>query len=499
MKLARHLSLVLLILVIAHVTAPVVAAHPLGNFTLNQYAGLHVSRTEVRVDYVLDMAEIPAFQEISRLDANGNGQPDPGETGPYAPAQCESIRSQLALHVEGRPVALALRTSSIEFPPGAGNLLTLRLSCRFNAPIALADRAAQIEFHNDAFSERPGWREIVIQAEGVALAGEFSTESLSQRLTAYPNDLLSSPLDQRQVSFALSPSAADEPHARAASSSPAQATSDGRRDAFTELIALPELTPLTVLIALGVALAWGAAHALTPGHGKTIVGAYLVGARGTARHALYLGLTTTLTHTAGVFALGAITLFASEYILPETLFPWLSLLSGLLVVALGLSLFLSRLRNARRGHAHDHHHDHAHAHDHDHHHDHAHPHTPGGHTHSHAPPGADGAPVTWRSLLTLGISGGLIPCPSALVVLLGAIALNRVAFGLVLVLAFSLGLAGTLTAIGLALVYARRWFDRMPAHARVSGLVSAGSALFISIAGLGITAQALAQMGLITL
>jgi ABC-type nickel/cobalt efflux system permease component RcnA len=282
---------------------------------------------------------------------------------------------------------------------------------------------------------------------------------------------------------------------------------------------MEDISAPALLLALAAACAWGALHALTPGHGKTIVAAYLVGARGTPLHALYLGLTTTITHTAGVFALGLVTLLASQAVLPELLYPWLSFLSGLLVVGIGVNLFHSRLKAARRarlaseedshsheqdhshaGHVHPLHHPAHHSHSHDGH-PHPHPHPP---EHSHLPPGADGSPVTWRSLLALGISGGLLPCPSALVVLLSAIALDRAMFGLLLVLAFSLGLAGVLTGIGLALVYTRRLFDRLPAHlaltrARALRLLPAASALFIALAGLGIAAKALMDMGLIRL
>ena len=249
-------------------------------------------------------------------------------------------------------------------------------------------------------------------------------------------------------------------------------------------------------------------HAMTPGHGKTIVGAYLVGARGTARHAVYLGLTTTVTHTAGVFALGLVTLFASHFILPERLYPWLSVLSGLFVVVIGLNLFVKRFQGAQifassslqhghtdpHDHDHEHHPHHDHVHDHEHEHDHVH-----NRGHSHLPPGTDGLPVTWRSLLALGISGGLLPCPSALVVLLSAISLHRIGFGLLLVLAFSLGLAGVLTGIGLLLVYAGRLFGRLPTQGRVIRLLPAASALFIAVVGMGVTAQALTQLGLFRL
>ncbi|HBL58744.1 MAG TPA: ABC transporter permease [Cyanobacteria bacterium UBA8803] len=270
-------------------------------------------------------------------------------------------------------------------------------------------------------------------------------------------------------------------------------------------------------IAIAGAFLWGAMHAMSPGHGKTIVGAYLAGSRATPQHALFLGLTATITHTTGVFALGLVTLFASEYILPEQLYPWLSFLSGLMVAAIGLNLFISRLGNTQilrklpfghshtnHHHSHDHHHHshghHHHSHDHHHHsddhdhHEHAHNHG----EHSHLPPGADGSPVTWHSLLALGISGGLLPCPSALVLLLSAIALGRIGFGLVLVLAFSLGLAGVLTGLGLLLVCAKQLFQKLPAQVGLMRALPAVSALCVALIGLGITTQAFMQIGLVS-
>ncbi|MUL37848.1 nickel/cobalt transporter [Gloeocapsopsis dulcis] len=242
-------------------------------------------------------------------------------------------------------------------------------------------------------------------------------------------------------------------------------------------------------LAIAASFVWGAMHAMSPGHGKTVVGAYLVGTRATAQHALFLGLTTTITHTLGVFVLGLVTLFASQYILPEQLSPWLSCLSGIMVVAIGLNLFFSRMRRSPHDvHTHsDQHHSH-----HDHHHDdeHAHSHSHG--HHSHLPP--ENLPITWRSLLVLGISGGLVPCPSALVVLLSAIALGRIGFGLVLVLAFSFGLAGVLIAIGLLLVRVKRVFKQIPTHIKLVRFLPAISALFVALLGVGITTQAVMQI-----
>jgi ABC-type nickel/cobalt efflux system permease component RcnA len=319
-----------------------------------------------------------------------------------------------------------------------------------------------------------------------------------------------------------------------------------------------ELLAGGLLMAIAGAFVWGAAHAISPGHGKTIVGAYLVGSQATPKHALFLGLTTTITHTIGVFALGLVTLFASRYILAEQLTPWLSLLSGLLVAAIGINLLKERFPNlplfkkSRWKHPHEHHHhhheehshhhhhgehshehhhhgEHSHAHHHHHHEEHSHDHHHGEHSHnhhhgeesgtlvlafaaddshhihgyhshdggpahSHLPPGADGSLVTWRSLLALGISGGLVPCPSALVLLLSAIAIGQIGSGLMLVFAFSLGLAATLTGLGLLLVSSKRLFDRLPARGRwVKGLPVA-SAVLITLLGLGISIQAIWQM-----
>ncbi len=233
-----------------------------------------------------------------------------------------------------------------------------------------------------------------------------------------------------------------------------------------ESLVTRDLGATGILLALALALFWGAAHALGPGHGKSIVAAYLIGQRGTVRHAAYLGGIVTVTHTAGVFALGAVTLLLSELIVPEDLYPWLNLVAGLMVVSIGAGVLRARLAH-RRAHSrgHDHHH---HGHDHDHHHD-----------------------LSLRSLFAVGVSGGLLPCPSALVVLLAAISLHRTAFGLVLVLAFSVGLAITITAIGLVAVLARGVFRRKSFDGRLVRALPAVSAVAILVAGLLMTVRAL--------
>jgi len=492
-------------------------AHPLGNFTINHFAGLHVAQQQIKLDYVLDMAEIPAFQEIATFDANGNGQPDATESATYHSAKCESLRSDLDLRMNNKPATLALSSSNIEFPAGAGGLLTLRLNCNFTT--SLTGEATNISFTDNSYPERIGWREIVVTSENVALQGDFASTSISDRLTNYPEDLMSNPPDQREVSFGLDAALTNQTQGQpvaAQEASPSSVASglnfgNGSEDAFTSLITMEDLSLPAILVALVISFVWGAMHALTPGHGKAVVGSYLIGERGNARHALLLGLTTTITHTAGVFAMGLVTLLAAQFITPEQLFPWLSFLSGALVAGIGIKLMVTRLREARaeksaprfqvapvqkrsfvrQAASHAHHDDlHQHGLDHPHDHDH-HEHDHGGPAHSHLPP----EDITWKSIVALGISGGILPCPSALIVLLSAIALGRIGLGLALVLAFSLGLAGVLTAIGLLFVYAGRMISFAPKQRWILRALPVASALVISIAGLGIAAQALTQIG----
>ncbi|AVH66257.1 nickel/cobalt transporter [Nostoc sp. 'Peltigera membranacea cyanobiont' N6] len=463
---------------------PKADAHPLGNFTINHYAGVQVAANGVGIDYVLDMAEIPAFQEINHLDTNRDRKAEPVETVQYPEQKCQEVNSHLELLIDKHLQALSLVKSTVEFPPGVGGLSTLRLSCNFQGSMELVGANQLIEFEDKFYPQRLGWREITVAANGVTIQGSFTSNSITNRLRDYPTELLSSPLDQRRIDFKLNPSVTSSeqaPPPEVKSSSRLDNALTGRsNDIFTSLITQENHNFLTILIALAIAFLWGGLHALSPGHGKTIVGAYLVGSRSNAKHALFLGLTVTVTHTASIFLLGLVTLGTSQFVLTEQLYPWLSVISGLLVIGIGLNLFISRLQ----GHSHDHEHEnHQHSHDHHHHHHH--------HEHSHLPSHGDVSSMKWSSLLALGISGGLLPCPSALVVLLSAIAMGRVGFGLALVSAFSLGLAAVLTGIGLMLVYAKNRFEHLPLQIPRIKMLPVASALCITLIGLGITSQAL--------
>jgi len=209
MKTTTRAIVIILVLLAMHVVVPSAAAHPLGNFTINHHAGLNVRRDAIVITYVLDMAEIPAFQEISSLDANRDGVAESDERVGYDSAKCETILPKLDLRFDGNPVRLSLLWSTIEFPPGVSGLSTLRLTCSFRAPLSSQSEIARVEFKNDAYAERIGWREIVVTGEGVWLLGDFASTSISELLRTYPDNLLTSPLDQREATFDLVLSSAE--------------------------------------------------------------------------------------------------------------------------------------------------------------------------------------------------------------------------------------------------------------------------------------------------
>ena len=445
-------ALVALLALVALMLPAAALAHPLGNFTVNRYSEIVLSGERIYVRYALDLAEIPAFQEGAKV---------------RAPEFADSVAAGLVLELDGLRVPLVPLEHEVRAAPGAGGLETMRFDAVFAAPESAQGR--MLEFRDLNFERRLGWKEVVVVAsEGARLdSADAPTTSTSDALRAYPPDLLSSPLDVSSARVAYEPGEGPGTPPTVATGPAEPATAGG----FESLIARDELGVGVILVSLFVAMFWGAAHALTPGHGKAIVAGYLVGSRGRPRHALLLGLIVTATHTAGVFALGLVTLLLSRFIVPERLYPWLTLASGLLVVGVGAVVLAGRVRSGRRHHHHHHHHNGPH--------DHEHPHEPG---------------YGRGGLLGVGVAAGLLPCPSALVVLLSAIALHRIGFGLALIVAFSLGLAATITTIGLLAVLARRAFGRISLDGRLVRALPAASALVILVVGVGITVNALPEV-----
>jgi hypothetical protein len=326
------------------------AAHPLGNFSINHLDVVSISRDAVRVHYVLDQAEIPTFQERGLSDATV-----------LARKRAEVARG-VTLRVDGRPVALRLAPSgALSHPMGQGGLPTTRVELDLAAP---ARGARAVELHDSTFPDRVGWRAVVAApGAGTAVRSSVPAQDPTRGLRRYPRSLLATPFHVRTARFRVVPGAGTVTAPRA----PGAASATTRNRAGDGLAGVFERAADgrgVLLVLLLTAFAWGMLHALSPGHGKAMVAAYLVGTRGTARHAIALGLTVTVTHTIGVFALGLVTLSLSQYVLPEELYPWLNLASGLLIVLVGIGVLRARVRAARTRHEHHHHHHKRHEHHH---------------------------------------------------------------------------------------------------------------------------------------
>lgn len=511
--------LILVFLTAGVLLSPAIAtAHPLGNFTVNHYARAELSGGNLYLRYVLDMAEIPTLRERARIDAAGG-------LASYAARRAPELGRDLQITIDGRRLPLVPVSQTASFHPGAAGLKILRFAAWYRTPDAMgiARSPHRVALRDATYPGRLGWKEVVVRAtSGAKLADSTApVDDTSDELRSYPQNLLSSPLNVETANFTWTPSTGPGlvgPETQ----DPESRVTDRNKGGLVGLVE-GRLSVGVVILALLLAMGWGALHALSPGHGKSMVAAYLVGTRGTARHAFTLGLFVTITHTISVVLFGVATLWLSAYILPEVLFRWLSLIAGLMVVAIGGWVLWRRARHLRGRRAPGRvsaalprfaspaysavgssvagmevvpdrfRHNHAeHVHEHG-------PnelHGPGG-SHHHAHKGAAGhshaAPdeLSFRNLAIAGFSAGLLPCPSAMVLLLGAIALGRVGYGLILVAAFSVGLAGLLSLIGLLVLYARRFVERLPLDGRLAAAVPVASALIILALGIVLTAKAL--------
>ena len=461
--------------VAAVLSAPAAAiAHPLGNFTVNRYAGIELTPDEVRIDYVLDLAEIPTVQVRPEIDADADGTVSDAERAAWAGRTAPTLLANLTLTVGGRPVPLDVVSSSMRFRPGQGGLDILRLEATFAGAVA---STGELAFADANFADRIGWAEVTAAgADGAAVAGSsVPARSVSNALLSYPQDLLSSPLDVHEATLSFHPGTS------AAAASTDGASAHGSRPDVTggAFAGLVDRTGPFMLVALLLAFGFGALHALGPGHGKTLMAAYLVGAGGRARNAVAVGGSVAVMHTASVLALGFVVLTVTEVFAPERVYPWLGLASGLIAFALGASLLVARLGSWSGGRTDPEHH---------------HPHEDGSTAHGHVHPyPVPSRPLSRKSLTALAVAGGMLPSPTALVVLLAALALDRIAYGLALIGAFSIGLATALVAVGLIALRARDVVaGRM--SGRTARLVPVLSAASIALLGLVLTFRGFVQI-----
>jgi nickel/cobalt exporter len=580
----------------AAVPGGVAQAHPLGNFTVNHYDHVQLFPDRVELTAVVDRAEVPTAQALQTIAPDGS--PTADQLAGAAAAECAEVAEAVLVTVDGARLQWQLTAPSMEVVPGAADLPTLRLSCELSGDADLS-APAQVVVEDTYLGDRVGWREMTADGEGVRLVDSpVPVDSVTDRLRAYPDDLLASPLDVRSFSVATEPGRSTGTGAAVTPKSgdpfsTAMAALDRRLE---DLIGDRELTPLVGVLAVLLAVLLGCGHALLPGHGKTVMAAYLAARRGRRRDAVTVGATVTATHTVGVLVLG-LAVSLSSSLAGDQVIRWLGVVSGLVVAGIGTLMLrgaLPRWRAARagtvpavdvlpepalaaaasrpgqvhahphdahdhhahghdhdgdhghghghghdhdgdrghghghdhdgdrghghghdhdgdRGHGHGHDHDgdrgHGHGHGHDHDGDHGHGHGQDhdgdhghGHGHDHGSWWAGGhshGPGTGRGgLIGMGIAGGLVPSPSALIVLLASVGLGRTAFGVVLVLAYGLGMAATLTAVGLLLVRLRGRLARRVTDLGRTPLLSAAvlaapvlTAGLVLAVGLGLAAR----------
>lgn len=403
-------------------------AHPMGTLSTNRSAQVRVDSDRIAITYLVQFAEVPSVPEVARIDVVG---PEV-----WATERMSTLLPGIALTLGGEPQPLTITSCTGQLGAGEGDLRVATLDCQL---LATPANGGVLALRDGNFVGTPGWREMVVVGDGLVAGDVTPPEALVADL---PPPFASDALDVALLSAKPPP------------------------DAFAGLLD-GEPTNTFLAAAFATATALGAAHALSPGHGKTVVAAYLVGSRGTVSQALLLGLVVTATHVSSVLALGAVTLLLSQYVVAAELYPWIGAASGLGVVGVGASMLYAR----------------------------THEHGPGGHTH--VVRDARGEPVGLGRLLTLGVTGGAVPCPSALVVLLAAIAQHRLVFGLALIVAFSAGLAAVLMVIGVLVVRAGAMLDRLGAAGHRAAFVPVASAALVIALGFAIALRSLREGGVL--
>ena len=509
-----RLAFLLALVASAFASAAPAAAHPLGNFTINHLTKISLEARRARLLYVLDMAEIPTYQVMR--DVSPDGKLSPKQLAVWANSEAAMLAPQLELRAGGAAIALAAGAVTVRTRPGAGGLPLIYLTLELAATLPPA--AQQLSFRDATFPGRLGWHDVV-----VAPATEPTHD-----LLAYPNALLGSPRDLTAVDITRNGGRTNVVAVSTSSTVASVPASAIRSNQLSDMLAKGTSDWSFVLLTLLVAIVLGALHALEPGHGKTLLAISLVGARATVKQATILASALTIAHTAGVLALGVAINLLKGYFVPEAIYPWITLISGGVIAFIGARAVQRQLAlrtasatghvhaaaNTHAHHDHDHGHSHDHAHGHSHDHDHAHSHDHGhgryhhdhhGHSHghaqdelaharSHAIPGS--APLTFGGTVWAAMSGGVAPCPAALVVLLAAIALNQVAYGILVIVAFSIGLAATLTGLGIAVVRGASWLQGRPQFERFARFGPLASAVVIATIGAIMLGQGFAQQGI---
>lgn len=431
-------------------------AHPLGNFTINHLAKIRAQGGALEVRYVLDIAEIPTFQI---MHAHGNWNDDAMRQ--WANDEVAVVRSGLRVNSDGRELMLEPRSANASLRPGAGGLPILRWVGMFSARLVTGS-AHRIAVRDYVYADRRiGWKDIVVGAQ----------REPTNELRTYPSALIGTPRRINAATFAVLRSGALADIKERADEAPVSGTLTAwvSPTALSDMFARRNQTLLFVLLTALAAFGLGALHAVEPGHGKALLAFTLVGARATTKQAFILAGSLTIAHTAGVLLLG-IVLFGAAGFVPESIYPWITLISGAAIAVIGARA-LAAYVHARR-----------------------HLSEPHDHGHPHRMPGC--APLNFRAAVWAAMSGGIAPCPAAIVLLLTALRVHQLGYGILVILIFSLGLASVLSGLGIAVVRGAAWLSKQSGYARFASYGPLVTALAISTAGAWTLATGLVQQGI---
>ena len=524
---------------LALLLAPAASPHPLGDFSINQYFILDGTAPAPEIQYLLDVAEIPSFTELDLLDTDYDSEITQAEVETYLDRRIPQLAQHLHLTVNGDEVPLTVTRHKLILLEGNGGMVVFNILLGLKAEgMAWPDVApVTVTLSSENYPGEQGTRECLLLSGGrftdstatlpaEILGKQAPVEQVVLDATVYGNRdanfslhltpgaasddgpaveqalaftwtstaRLAAEMGETGLSSGIASALIDsgfragmpgeaQPLVRAAGDVSGENFQTGSRqaadtlanrlmDRMSAIVRAKEIPPLLFGLGLIIALGLGMGHALAPGHGKTVMAAYLIGEQGTAWHAIILGIVVTITHTWSVILLGVVTLYFEGWLSEEQVNFWTGILSGAIIVAIGLILFRQRYQQFLAAHQ-------------------------GGagawrffHGHDHGPdpelpaPVATGTRPTYRNILWLGVSGGVVPCPAALIVLLLALKVGRLAYGLALILAFSLGLALVLVVIGLMVVRASTLLQRrnLAGHPMLQ-LMPLGSAALITLLG----------------
>ena len=431
------------------------SAHPLGNFTINHLAEVQTARGSIVVRYTLDIAEIPTFQIMHA----STGAWDGAQPQRWATQESSLVAGNLSVRVDGVRRILDVRDARAKLRPGAGGLPTLYWTATLSAPVA-PGIAHRIEIADRVYADRRiGWKDIIVAPQSEPTA----------RLTRYPAAAIASPRHNDAASFTMTASGLvgdvriSEDESVDGAGTPLASTGL-LSDLFSRSDRTAWLVALTLLLAFGL----GALHGLEPGHGKALLAFTLVGARATVAQAGILAAALTFAHTIAVLLLG-IALFAFADFASESVFAWITLVSGIAVALVG-----ARSLNAAIAHVwstHD-------------------------HTHDLGIGPGDSRSLNLWSAVVAASSGGIAPCPAAIVVLLTALRLHRIGEGLLLIVVFSLGLATVLTVLGIAVVKGAAWLSRRKHVDRFARYAPVLTGAVICTLGASMVGQGFVQQGI---